>query len=120
MRYIICLAMICLCVTANAAWLPFKLGIDLPEADAFDGMSCRDLYIQATHFEPKSQHVRSPLLNEQTHLYAAAIGVVFEPALYYYGYYAPWNYREEYRIHQTSQLLDSIRQHMASLQCFVK
>ncbi len=120
MRYIICLAMIGFCVTANAAWQPLKLGIDLPEADVFDDMSCRDLYREATRYEPRTQHVRSPLLKEQTDLYSAAIGIFFEPVLYYYGLYIPWNFREETRIHQTSQLLDSIRQHMASLQCFVK
>ncbi|MCZ6527070.1 MAG: hypothetical protein O6928_11060 [Gammaproteobacteria bacterium] len=120
MRYIICLAMIGFCVTANAAWQPFKLGIDLPEADVFDDMSCRDLYREATRYEPRAQNVRSPLFNEQTDLYATAIGIVFGPALYYYGLYIPWSFRVETRIHQTSQLLDTIRQRMASLQCFVK
>ncbi len=124
MHRIICLILICLCVNMNAEGQTIKFNnlmvTNQSERPDYDAMSCRDLYKEATLLEPRTQHVRSPILNEETDLFTSVIGTVFQPALYYQGFYVPWHFREEYRIHKTSSLLDSIRQRMAYLHCFEK
>ena len=117
------LVLICLSVSLGVQGQnlkDFKFMPELPDPASYEGMSCNELYAEATRLEPQTQHVRSPLINAETDLYVSTIGTVFEPVLYYYGFYIPWHYREEYRIHKTSEVMDNIRYRMSSMNCFVK
>jgi len=102
--------------------LTFSQGISAEAEDSMDyaRLSCNELYMLASHVEPKTQRHRSPLFNEKTDVIATAIGSVFTVGYLYFGYSTGREYFEDYRRHHHRMDMDRIRQTMAQQYCFQK
>jgi len=88
------------------------------EQGLYDSRSCNDLYMQALNLE-KESHLYKTDRNNTTQV-ASLISTVFAPAIYYLGYSAYQDYKQE-KLTQTAFVeIEDIRLRLAEKRCFVK
>jgi hypothetical protein len=87
------------------------------EQGLYDNRSCNDLYMQATNLEKETFTNQAGHKRTQV---AAVVSTIFTPALYYMGYSAFQDYKNEIRSNSASAQIEEIRFRMAEKRCFTK
>ncbi len=88
------------------------------EKGLYDSRSCNDLYVQASALEKESFSYAADR-GSKTQV-ASIVSTVFTPALYYLGYSAFQDYKDDIRSKSTFSEIEQIRFRMAEKRCFAK
>ena len=88
------------------------------EQGLYDSRSCNDLYMQASALEKESFSYAAD--NSSKTQVASLVSTVFTPALYYLGYSAFQDYKDDIRSKSTFSEIEQIRFRMAEKRCFEK
>lgn len=115
-KYIIFISFLLLSAQSSALNLveinkPIKQGL-------YDNRSCNDLYMEALALEKESFSYAAGNGNKTQ--VASVVSTIFTPALYYLGYSAYQDYKNEIDSRSTFVEIEEIRFRMAEKRCFTK
>ncbi len=88
------------------------------EAGLYDNRSCNDLYIQASALEQDTFIYKATIYNDKKTRVASYAMTMFAPAIYYLGFNAFQNYKDQVRSELAFSEIEEIRSRMAEKRCF--
>ena len=88
--------------------------------ELYDNRSCNELYIEASRLEQDTFINKTTIYNDNKTQLASYAATVFSPAIYYLGFNAIQNYKNQVRSEHALSEIDKVRLRMAEKRCFEK
>lgn len=86
--------------------------------ELYDNRSCNDLYMQASEMEQDTFIYKTNLYNDKKTQLASYALTIFSPAIYYFGFNAYQNHKQQVRAVNAMSEIESVRLRMAEKRCF--